>query len=308
MRLTLLLFCVQVTVFTGSVAFAQTSAPVATPSSQMIKPPPQRVTTPQVLASNHPLTTQSDVELMLLREQNKLIEKFQGSLLSTVYWSLGVVFTLAILLAGFGWWSNFKLYENDKKRLQDDLEVKINELDATLALRIEENRGELERALGAKSDATFNGLLAEASDLRKQLVTIRAEIATEVKQLKATAELSAKDMSNTNKSIALTEANLRQVEEYIWDLKNIPGNILITQGQGLTSAMEAQDLYQIQSVLDRMKLTISTQILPNGLQLHKDIIERIDKKLEKAMKFSKIEVVKVAEVQDLLREIPVKES
>ncbi|WP_421207204.1 hypothetical protein [Aeromonas sp. 601027] len=50
-----------------------------------------------------------------LKIENKIMKEFHEKILDTVYWSLGSVFGILALLLGFGWWSNFKLHEKDKK-------------------------------------------------------------------------------------------------------------------------------------------------------------------------------------------------
>jgi len=51
-----------------------------------------------------------------------IVRQYSGQFLSTVYWALGVVAALAVLLVGFGWFSNFRLFEREKLSMRLDLE------------------------------------------------------------------------------------------------------------------------------------------------------------------------------------------
>lgn len=62
-----------------------------------------------------------------LKIENRITKDFYDSLLNTIYWSLGTVFGVSALLLGFGWWSNFKLHEKDKRSIIDELSLMISE-------------------------------------------------------------------------------------------------------------------------------------------------------------------------------------
>ena len=67
----------------------------------------------------------------LLQAQIEVMREYDQKLLDTVYWSLGVIGGIAVLLLGFGWFVNFKVYERDKRSMQQ-------ELDSTLRREIAE--------------------------------------------------------------------------------------------------------------------------------------------------------------------------
>lgn len=60
------------------------------------------------------------------------MKEYHSSLLDTVYWALGTVATVAVLLVGFGWFANFKFHEAEKQRLKEDLVASQKEANATL--------------------------------------------------------------------------------------------------------------------------------------------------------------------------------
>jgi hypothetical protein len=195
--------------------------------------------------------------IALLRDQNKLIRDYQGSLLDTVYWALSGVFVLIAVLAGFGWWSNFKLYEADKNRLKEEFQSKFLELESRLALMIETNRGEIEKTLEARNEIHLNRFLSDVTDVRAQITTIRSDLNAQILSLRTQIDTNGKECEKAIRGVAEADASLRQVEEHIGDLRNVPQNILLTQGQGLTSAVEAKNVHQVKSALARMKITIA---------------------------------------------------
>jgi len=67
------------------------------------------------------------IQIALLKQEVASSKSYESSLLSTVYWSLGGVVTIAVLLVGFGWLGNFKIYERDKLALRSELQVSMNE-------------------------------------------------------------------------------------------------------------------------------------------------------------------------------------
>src|ERR1035438_7549617 len=56
----------------------------------------------------------SQEQVNLLQAEIKLVKGYQQDLLSTVYWALGILATIAAVLVGFGWLSNFWLYEKGR--------------------------------------------------------------------------------------------------------------------------------------------------------------------------------------------------
>jgi hypothetical protein len=67
----------------------------------------------------------ADRQIELLESQLTAIREYNSSLLQTVYWSLGVVVVLAVALVGFGWFTNFRVYERDKNSIRQELLTRI---------------------------------------------------------------------------------------------------------------------------------------------------------------------------------------
>lgn len=62
-----------------------------------------------------------------LKAQLDEMRRSEDRLLATVHWSLGIVVTLAVGLALFGWWSASRVYQRDIASLRDELKRGVDE-------------------------------------------------------------------------------------------------------------------------------------------------------------------------------------
>lgn len=254
-------------------------------------------------ASSASIGQQADNEVSLLKAQNSLIREYQGSLLDTVYWALGGVFGTVLVLAGFGWWSNFKLYEADKERLQRDLSTKISELESMLALRLETNRTELERTVDAKGEAQLSRMATELSDVRANISRLSEESRERSDQIRATSEQLETAIAATNKLVHTTDADFRFVEEFVWETRGAPSNILITQCQGIRAAVKAESSDRVGFVLRRLKDTLSKHYLNTNTPIdtfHRDYVQKVISELDASYSIA------AKEVLDIMNKIAVK--
>ena len=60
-------------------------------------------------------------DVTLLKNQISLMREFNQHILSTVYWSLGTIVLIAILLVGFSWFTNYRMYERELAALRQEL-------------------------------------------------------------------------------------------------------------------------------------------------------------------------------------------
>lgn len=230
-------------------------------------------------------------EVSALRVQNKLIQDFQNSILDTVLWALGVVCTIVVFVAGFGWWSNFKLYENDKKRLQEELEGSTSERIAQLELRLHGAGVDLTRSIEAKVEASLNRLSSEISSLQ-----------TRFNELTGKLEVISTEIERARKRDLLVHSELRRVEERVWDLKGIPANGLITQMQGLRAELEADLIDAARMTLQRMKELLQKRFVSGDAKISKSVKEHVKNGLPSTSVHLGVELL---EVKTLLESIPV---
>ena len=98
----MLLFILSLTTHIG----AQTSSPEASTTA-----------TPNLTSKEQQLS----MEVIELRAQTKQMKEDNQRLLDTVHWSLGGLVTAVALVAGFGWFVNFRMYQRDKDALKKEL-------------------------------------------------------------------------------------------------------------------------------------------------------------------------------------------
>jgi hypothetical protein len=159
-------------------------------------------------------TSQQDIEISTLRAQLEVMRQYDRRLLSTVYWSLGGLLTIAALLIGFGWFANFRVYERDKAALaatlQADIEKRLSEIQRLTQSEVARRLQEIEEkarlagttaadALGSRIDARIErlqthlyhlewGLLEQEANhwLSRDVVVNAVRIQSEMLRLAAT--------------------------------------------------------------------------------------------------------------------------
>lgn len=231
------------------------------------------------------------------------MKEYHSSLLDTVYWALGTVATVTTLLVGFGWFANFKFHEAEKQRLKEDLEIRLKEATATLDARLSVNQAEMSKLIDSRLDAFLTRVARDIDLAREEASRATENNRDELKQLKVSVEALRESERQNAKRDSELEATLRVVEEHVWDLKGIPTNTLLTQAQGLKSAMDADSRHHITSVLDRMRSTITDSILPKKMSLPKSAIEWINLVLAKA---ETTEPILATELRELVKQIVVR--
>jgi hypothetical protein len=235
--------------------------------NQRIQPaPPPAAIAESPKDSSHPPASlelsQKSEEVLVLQTQNKLIKDYQSSLMDTVLWALGVVCTIAVFIAGFGWWSNFKVYENDKKRLKEELDLSLAERIAQLELRLTSSNADFTRVIEARVEAMLNRAYAEQTALQAKI----NELATKLEELSKRLVAAKKDNLQVN-------AALRRVEETVWDIRDIPENILVTQSQGLEAELEADLISNAKWTLERMKKVLEKSFINGNEHMSRGTIE-----------------------------------
>ena len=80
-----------------------------------------------VRTTAEPIRSDADSTLIALRAQLETMRSYDDRLISTVYYTLSALGAVALLLVGFGWWTNFRLYEREREALQQALKAQISD-------------------------------------------------------------------------------------------------------------------------------------------------------------------------------------
>src|SRR5690349_22451097 len=106
-------------VFFFVLAFSATSA--TTNSQSLAKLQTQTAKNEAQTQFSTLLVKNDSVEVERLKDEIQLLKSFQSDILQTVYWGLGAVFALALLLLGYNWISANKMYERDRNALKEEI-------------------------------------------------------------------------------------------------------------------------------------------------------------------------------------------
>jgi hypothetical protein len=248
--------------------------------------------------------SQADLELKVLQTQNATMKEYHSSLLDTVYWTLATVATIAVLLVGFGWFTNFKFHDAEKQRLKEELDARLKEATTTLEVKFGSHKDDIAKLIDSRLDAFFTRITRDIDIARAEATRYEKENDDAIVQLRAVVQTLQEDQKKNLIADNNIEASLRLVEEKIWDLKGIPFNILLTQSQGLKAAIKAENRTYIVSTLERMQLTIKT-IISSNKEIGKNTLDLIELALSEA---EVTEPIAVSNVRELLKQIPVKDE
>jgi hypothetical protein len=104
------------------------------------------------------------------------MQRLDDRLLSTVHWSLGVVVFLAVLLAGFSWYTNFRVYERDRGNLRDELRVFLSQ-------ELEKGREQLRSKFEQSQEAIESSLKEDFDKFSSQLTDANSRLEKSLKDL-----------------------------------------------------------------------------------------------------------------------------
>lgn len=275
---------------------SNSSAELIAPAAIVNKQDP---TTPQATI------TKQESELLLIKEQNRLIKEFQSSQQTTVYWALGGIFSFVLILTGLSILTNFKLYDQDKERLRAEFEGKINAYKVQFDLQVEEYKRESDKSSDQKNQVLQDRFLLQLSETRKLSEDIRSELISDIKSTDSNIKKLETNLTGVNRKLAEAEADLRDVEVLVWDLKEIPGNMLITYSQGLTAAIQASNKSRVSHILSQIVNTLEKKYCKPGLDMSFKANHWLTESLNEA---NDLDPSGVAEVRDTLAKINIKEE
>jgi len=164
---------------------------------------------PPGAATNTP--TPPLVEADLLRAQLETMRDYDQRLIETVYWALGVTAALAVLVAGFSWFSNLRLYQRDRDALRDQVRSLSQSATATIS---EANTRELHA-------------IREAVE-----VTVGKEVSSKTGQFESVLESLRSEISE------LRVVNHR-LEAKLWEAEPVYANAFLEYTNALSAAVEA---------------------------------------------------------------------
>lgn len=113
----------------------------------------------------------SSVSSSSAQEQLSEMRRLDDRLLSAVLWSLGVVVFVAVLLAGFSWYTNFKIYERDRTNLRGELQISIEKELVQGRKDLESKLDQHREILNATSKKHLDQLASSLDQLKESLTS-----------------------------------------------------------------------------------------------------------------------------------------
>lgn len=167
-------------------------------------------------------------EVRALRAQIEVMQEYKDDLLTTVYWSLGGVFAIVVLLAGWSWFGAFRIQQAEVKRihseLSNDLQGWKNEANKSVA-----QTAELQNEAASKQiNDLFNGKTKE----------INRKIAD-----------NKQDIEEIKNQLLLQSAT---AEVRYWEHEDVPANVFTSCMSLLEAAKRNGASWEINHALEKM--------------------------------------------------------
>lgn len=222
-----------------------------------------------------------ETELQILKEKNTLIADFQSSLISIVIWSLSAVVSVVILLVGASLFTNFKMHEKDVQRIQIDYDAKIKIFRSEIEASLAKAGQEIASAQEARSQQDLDRLLDQTAQVRSQFETFRLSLEGKLEQALSKTKICEDKLDKLEKAQVILKTEVLEAEVRIWELKEIPGNILISSLQGIDAALETGEERRIKAFMEKAKKVIISGFIKTGAHLDEELQQIIERRLVK---------------------------
>lgn len=269
----------------------------------------------QPLAQSPRVVSQQTSGNELLKGELKAIREYHGSLLDTVYWTLGIVFGLVLVIIGSSWYTNFRLYEADKARLLEEVDRKIAEANSRTARDLQGLSSNLSDKAVRDLLALDNRLSTEIERLRSDIKDSSIRIKSDIKELEEAFEIFLKFPELIRGQLNRISLDTQLNTERIWELKGSPVKVLLSQFLAFDAAIRAGDNESIKAVLERMKDNLSQSVLPSGKKISPDLLDILRKSLAQAKENGPsgddsviLDLSLLAEILELIDEVSTTES
>ncbi len=251
----------------------------------------------------------------LLKGELKAIREYHGSLLDTVYWTLGIVFGLVLVIIGSSWYTNFRLYEADKARLLEEVERRVAEANSRSARDLQGLSSKLSDKVDRDLLALDNRFSTEIERLRSDIKDSNSRIDSDIKELEEAFEIFLKFPKLIKGQLNRISLDTQLNTERIWELKGSPVKVLLSQFLAFDAAIRAGDNESIKAVLERMKDNLSQSVLPSGKKISPDLLDILRRALAQANENGPsgedsviLDLSLLSEILELLDEVSTTES
>ena len=204
-------------------------------------------------------------EISVLQAQLDTSREYSERLNNTVYWSLGVLVTIAILLIGYNWFANFRIYERDKNAL-------LQQLNNSIEARLQQIKNTLDTDFLTKYEKMSESN-ADAAKLHSESVT----------------HTISKSVGKFERQILMLRFQSSNAEARYWELKGVNANVLTQYKQMLKLAIELNAEHEISYSLEGL-----SDMLKKGVTIHWAYIPELNHMLDSlpAIFLAQVETIK----------------
>lgn len=257
------------------------------------------------ITSDSKLIRALEAQLEQMKAKNQLLKEYQSSLLDTVYWSLSFLGGITVLLIGYGWWSNSKIHEKDKQEIKQEISSLVKEWEVRIKLDNTELNKEQLKTIDDKMGRVSDQLRDTEKSLKKQLDAYNEDFKNSNKTISEKVSSLESGVSALNNAKVQLQIDLSLVEERVWDTRGVVSNVLLTQAEGIESALELGKYGTIDLILIRLKETLENLLNSPTPELRPFFIESVRNVL---IKLDRPHSVKVSEVLELLDKVKIIET
>ncbi len=117
-----------------------------------------------------------------LKAELELVREYDARMQNTVYWSLGVVVLVTVLLAGFSWYTNFKVYDRDLNNLRTELTIFVEQEMSSSRSKLNELLSNKIKEISSSQEKLVSDIREEMGNLREHAGKIAINLDEEIKR------------------------------------------------------------------------------------------------------------------------------
>ncbi|EOX4082271.1 hypothetical protein ACM65P_003345 [Vibrio alginolyticus] len=267
------------------------------------KTPPTKIES-QVTSDSELIRALED-KIAQMKTQNDLLKEYQSSLLSTVYWSLGFLGGITVLLIGYGWWSNTKIHEKDKEEIRQEVSNLVEKWKVDIMLTTTELNKEQLKNVDTKVGSVFEQLKEIEKSTKDQLDKYSQDSKSINKLIEDKVDALEVSSNSLKANYAQLRYNVSIIEERVWDTRGVTSNVLLTQAESIVYALElGTEGSRVGLILQRLKETLENYLKGPNPELRlftitsiRDVLTKLDGKyaVEASEIIELLDKVKLAE-------------
>lgn len=223
-------------------------------------------------------------ELAILKEKNLITAEFQSTFITVVIWALGVAVSIVLILVTASFFTSFKVHERDIKRIQEDYAAKLEVFNSEVDSKLERVSREIDTKHEARSQQDLDRMLAQATEIRFQFDQFRTALEEKVSEMLKSAARAEVNFDKIQEHQLRTATEISRLEINIWELKKVPGNVLIASVEGLNSAIKRNDEWSIDNFVKNIKKVLAEDFVATQRQVSAFSVDFLSKCLEELRK------------------------